>query len=350
MDDNKQEPTIGNSQGQDPWTSGPRQDGGAGKQKQSGSEPESSGAWERDVLNRLAFASFNEQRRARRWGIFFKSLTALYFTIFLIALIPSDLAESTHKGKHVALIEVEGVIAADADASADNVITGLRDAYDNKDVAGVILRINSPGGSPVQAGYVVDEMNRLRASNAKLPVYAVITDVGASGGYYIASAADQIYVDKASIVGSIGVTMSPFGLSAFGFTEAMKKMGIERRLITSGDSKSFLDPFSAKKPQDEKHIKGLLNSIHQQFIDVVKAGRGDRLANDPSLFTGLIWTGEQGVELGLVDGLGSSSYVARDLIKVERIINYTPKANYLDRFADRLGVVMINLLSKLELN
>lgn len=350
MDENKDHSDSPADAAKDPWTEGELKRQEPQGKESAGAEDAAKGSWERDVLNRLAFASLNEQRRARRWGIFFKSLTAVYFIVLLFALLPGDVSESQVSAKHVALVEVEGVIADNMDASADNIISGLRDAYKNRHVAGVILRINSPGGSPVQAGYVVDEVNRLREKNSDIPVYAVITDIGASGGYYIASVADHIYVDKASLVGSIGVTMSPFSPSAFGFTEAMKKMGIERRLITSGESKSFLDPFSPEKTQDVRHIKSVLNNIHQQFIEVVKSGRGDRLVDDPSIFTGLVWTGEQSVELGLVDGLGSSSYVARDLLKVERIVNYTPKPNYLDQFAERLGVVMINTMSKWALH
>lgn len=306
------------------------------------SGPENKDEWQADVINRLAFAAVNEQRRSRRWSIFFKGLLFAYFLFILImAYLPNEPGTSKlgRAGSHTALVEVQGVIAAGADASADNIIRGLRDAFKEKNAKAIILRINSPGGSPVQAGYVYDEIKRLRKKYKNKKIYAVVTDVCASGGYYIAAATDEIYADKASIVGSIGVLMN-----GFGFTKAMDKLGIERRLYTAGKSKGFLDPFSEPKKEDEKHIKGLLNTIHQQFISVVKEGRGKRLKDNEKIFTGLIWTGEESVELGLTDGLGSSSFVAREIIEAEKIIDYTPRPNYLDRFADRLGVAMTKIL------
>ncbi len=318
--------------------------------------------WERDVLNRLAFATLNEQRRARRWRIFFMLLFFAYLFIVYAAFLESDWhrffegsddeAASSHK--HTALVEVQGVIAADTDASADKVVSGLRSAFKDEDTAGVIIRINSPGGSPVQAGYIFDEIGRLREKYPKIPVFAVATDICASGGYYIAAAADEIYADKASVIGSIGVLMN-----GFGFVEAMKKLGIERRLLTAGEHKGFLDPFSPIKTADEDHIKDVLNGIHNQFIKQVKQGREkslkakEKLAllDNPELFSGLVWTGEQALALGLVDDLGSSSYVAREIIKAEKIKDFTPKANYLDRFAERLGATMARTLSQqLNLN
>jgi protease-4 len=220
------------------------------------------------------------------------------------------------------------------------VVSGLREAFKDKNTVGIILRINSPGGSPVQSGYIYDEIMRLKGLNPDIPLYAVITDICASGGYYIASAADEIYADQASMVGSIGVVMN-----GFGFTDAMDKLGVERRLMTAGTNKGFLDPFSPLKEEEVSHVKGLLGNIHQQFIDAVKSGRGERLSESPEIFTGLIWTGEQGVQLGLVDALGSSSYVAREVIGNEKIVDFTPRPDYWERFADRIGMTMANVLS-----
>ena len=299
--------------------------------------------WQADVISKLAFAAVNEQRRTRRWGIFFKALFFLYLLIlFIMAYTSSDTASNLGKASsHTALIEVQGVIADGAEASADNIIQGLRAAFKEPKAKAVILRINSPGGSPVQAGYVYDEVKRLRTKYKTKKVYAVVTDMCASGGYYIAVAADEIYADKASIIGSIGVLMN-----GFGFTEAMKKVGVERRLYTAGTSKGFLDPFSEVKTSDKKHIESLLGTIHKQFIDTVKEGRGKRLVDDKKIFTGLVWTGEESVALGLTDGLGSSSFVAREIIEAEKIIDYTPRVSYLDRFADRLGVAMAGIFER----
>jgi len=298
----------------------------------------SDNGWERDVLNRLAFATLNEQRRARRWNIFFKSLLFVYLFALLLLMLPSEYEGRTMKGgKHTALIEVEGIIAAGAGASADNIVTGLRHAFEDKQTAAVILRINSPGGSPVQSGYVYDEIKRLRAKYPEIPLYAVVSDMCASGGYYIAAAADAIYADKASVVGSIGVLMN-----GFGFVGTLDKLGVERRLITAGEHKGFLDPFSPSKVEDVAHIKSLLGDIHQQFINAVKTGRGERLKDDPKLFSGLVWTGEQGVELGLVDALGSASYVAREIVGAENIVDFTPRPHYFERLAASLGTAMTN--------
>lgn len=294
-----------------------------------------------DIVNRLAFAALNEQRRTRRWNIFFKGLLFAYlFLIMLMIYLPADKsAGKLTVGKHTALVEINGMISDYSQANADTIITGLRDAFEDKNTAGIILRINSPGGSPVQAGYVNDEINRLREKYPDTKIYAVVTDMCASGGYYIAAAADEIYADKASVVGSIGVLMN-----SFGFVDAMKKLGVERRLYTAGENKGILDPFSETKPEDIAHIKSMLNNIHEQFIDVVKKGRGDRLVNNKKIFSGLFWTGEQALELGLIDGLGSSSYVARELIQAEKIVDFTPRPDYLQRFADRFGVAMANVL------
>ncbi|MCW8908731.1 MAG: signal peptide peptidase SppA [Sedimenticola sp.] len=290
--------------------------------------------WERDLLEQLATASIKEQRRARRWGIFFKLLGFTYLAVLLLLWTPGLFTDAAIKAAkdHTAIIEVKGVIADDTEASADNVITALRSAYEDKKTKGIILRINSPGGSAVQAGYIYDEIKRLRKKHEKIPVYAVVTDMAASGGYYIAAAADEIYVDKASIVGSIGVLMSTFGLE-----EGMKKLGIERRLLTAGEHKGILDPFSPLKEDEKAHIQTMLDQVHQQFIDAVKEGRGDRLQQDPKLFSGLFWSGEESIRLGLADATGSSSYVARELIGAETLVDYTQAEDLLDRLAKRIG-------------
>jgi protease-4 len=293
-----------------------------------------------DIVNRLAFAALNEQRRSRRWNIFFKALFLAYlFLVFFAIYLPEEPGKGITVGKHTAVVELNGMIADNTEANADNIVAGLRAAFKDENTVGVILRINSPGGSPVQAGYVYDEIVRLREKYPDTKLYAVITDMAASGGYYVAAAADEIYADKASIVGSIGVLMN-----SFGFVDAMDKLGIERRLYTAGEHKGMLDPFSKENPADVAHIKAMLNNIHQQFIDAVKQGRGDRLVDDPNIFSGLFWTGEESINLGLVDGLGSSSYVAREIIEVEKMIDFTPRADYWQRFADRIGLAMARVL------
>ncbi len=292
------------------------------------------GRWQREVINKLAFAAVDEQRKARRWSIFFKFLLFAYLAALLILYRPSVIEPGSTE-KHTALVELKGVIAADEDASADNIITGLRDAFENDHSKGVILRINSPGGSPVQAGYMNDEIRRLREKYPKKPMYVVVTDICASGGYYVAVAADKIYADKASIIGSIGVRMD-----GFGFVDAMKKLGVERRLLTAGEHKGFLDPFQPVKDDDVQHVQGLLDDIHHQFIATVREGRGDRLKETPDMFSGLIWTGDQAVKLGLVDGLASASQVARDEIGAEKIVDYTPSPDWVQKFSKRFGVAM----------
>ncbi len=294
-----------------------------------------SDSWERELIHKLALGALTEQRRARRWGIFFKLVMVAYVVVFLIALLPGrDGGAGLHVGgNHTALVEIQGTIASDTEANADAIVSALRDAFEDPGTKGVILRINSPGGSPVQAGYVNDEIKRLKGLHPDIPVYAVIVDMCASGGYYIAAAADEIYANKASMVGSIGVVMS-----GFGFVDTMDKLGVERRLLTAGESKGFLDPFSPAKEADINHVRSMLGNIHEQFIAVVKEGRGDRLKDDGSLFTGLIWTGEQSLELGLVDGLGSASYVARELIGEENIVDFTYRPAPLEQFAEKLGL------------
>ena len=276
--------------------------------------------------------SLAEQRRTRRWNLVFRFVWLALAVSLAVVWADPEWLHSDPAGPHTALVEVHGLIADEGDASADQVVAGLQAAFDNPDTAGVILHINSPGGSPVQAGYISDEIVRLRALHPDTPVYAVITDVAASGGYYVAAAADAIYASRSSLVGSIGVLMD-----GFGFVDAMNKLGVERRLITAGKYKGFLDPFSPAKDEELAHLRSVLKEIHDEFIEVVKRGRGNRLAADADVFSGLIWTGSQGVELGLVDAFGSSSYVAREVIGTEEIVDFTLRPSRLEAIADRLG-------------
>ncbi len=292
-------------------------------------------SWERETLERLAFAALKEQTKARRWGIFFKLLTFAYLTFILLMVIQwSGESELMSDSKHTALVELEGVIDAKGDASAEKINDALQSAFKDKNTQGVILRINSPGGSPVQSGIINDEVRRLRGVYPNTPLYVVVEDICASGGYFVAASADKIYVNKASLVGSIGVLMD-----GFGFTGSMEKLGVERRLLTAGGNKGFMDPFSPVDAKQKDYALGMLNDIHQQFIDVVKQGRGKRLKDDPELFSGLVWTGQKAVELGLADGYGSVESVARDVIKADLIVDYTSKSNPLERIAKRVGAV-----------
>ncbi len=290
--------------------------------------------WERGVLERLATASLQEQRRARRWSVFFRFVFAIYVGIILIQwLMPFDLEGIDRATEHTALVDLDGIISADADASADRVVQGLRAAFKDRKTKGIILRINSPGGSPVQSAYIYDEIKRLRGEHPDTPLYAVVSDMCASGGYYVASAADAIYANEASVVGSIGVVMN-----SFGFVEALDKLGIERRLYTAGDHKGLMDPFSPVNEIEVTHVRALLDDIHGQFIAAVQKGRGDRLNDDDRLYSGLIWTGQQALELGLVDALGSAGYVAREVIGAEEIVDFTRSPDYFQRLFDRFGI------------
>jgi len=301
--------------------------------------------WEKDVITSIATEGLKEQKRTRRWGIFFKSLTFVYLFVLLAMLSPGlQESSSSSSKKHTALVDLKGVIAPGSEASADNVVTGLRAAFEDSNTAGVILRVNSPGGSPVQSGYIYDEILRLREKYPDTPLYAVISDICASGGYYVASAAEKIYADQASIVGSIGVRMDNFG-----FVEAMKKLGIERRTLTAGKNKALLDPFGPEDPTVINHMRGLLKSVHDQFINAVKQGRGDRLKEVDGMFEGLIWTGDQSVEIGLIDELGSSSYVAREVIGEETIVKFTVEPDFFERFSKRIGTQISSLLVEKEL-
>ena len=287
-------------------------------------------AWERKTLEKLAFATLEEQRSRRRWGIFFKFLGFGYIAIILFAMVEWN--KEALSDRHVALIDLHGVIAAKSEANAEGLISALNAAFDAPKSVAVVLRINSPGGSPVQAGMVNDEILRLRRKFPDKPIYTVIEDVCASGGYYVAAATDKIYVNKASVVGSIGVLMD-----GFGFTGTMEKLGVERRLLTAGENKGFLDPFSPQATEHKAHAKVLLGDIHAQFIEVVKSGRGQRLKDDPEIFSGLMWTGAQSIKLGLADDFGTVDSVARDVVKVEDVLDYSIKENIAERFAKRLG-------------
>lgn len=289
-------------------------------------------SWERDLIAKVAFAAVSEQRRARRWGIFFKFIVLGYVGAIFLMSLPSGNDGLSVSSAHTAIVEINGVIADGEEANADDIVAGLRRAFKDQNALAIILRINSPGGSPVQAGYVNDEIRRLRAEYPDKPIYAVISDICASGGYYIAAAAQQIYADKASLVGSIGVLMN-----GFGFTGALEKLGVERRLLTAGEHKGFLDPFSPLKETDATHMRSILEETHAQFIKVVRDGRGEKLKETPEMYSGFVWTGEKALELGLVDGLGSAGFVAREIIGEEHIVNYTRKPNPLERFAERIG-------------
>jgi len=296
--------------------------------------------WERQLIEGLAFSALREQRRTRFWGVFFKSLTFIY--LFLLFFSFTDWFEGSGVGisdKHTALIDVNGMITPDGINNADNITASLRSAFKDSGTKGVILRINSPGGTPVQAGYINDEMLRLRAKYPDIPLYAVIGDVCASGGYYIAAAAEKIFVNKASLVGSIGVLMD-----GFGFTGTMEKLGVERRLFTSGENKGFLDPFAPLDPKQREHVTGMLGEVHEQFVRVVQQGRGDRLKDNPEIFSGIVWTGEKSIELGLADEMGSAAYVAREVIKAESIVNFTTRESLFDRFAKQVSYVSMSLL------
>lgn len=292
-------------------------------------------SWERATLERIALRALDEQRRARQWSTLIRLLwLTLLFLVVAAALgwIGGSGKEPLRTGRHTALVDLKGVIGVESQASADKVITALNAAFKDRHTQGVVLRINSPGGSPVQSGYINDEIRRLRAKYPDIPVHAVVQDLCASGGYYVAVAAERIYVDKASLVGSIGVIMS-----GFGFTGTMDKLGVDRRAYTAGENKDFLDPFAPENPAHKEHATRMLDEIHQQFIKVVRDGRGKRLKESPEIFSGLVWTGQRAVELGLADAYGSLESVARDVIKAEEIVDFTPEENYFEELSKRLG-------------
>jgi protease IV len=300
--------------------------------------------WERKTLEKVALAAIAEQRAARRWGMVFKSLLMVYlFALLFVGMGWLKHGDYKSPGKHTALVDLIGVIASEGAASADIITSGLQAAFKDGNTQGVILRINSPGGSPVQAGYINDEIKRLRSQYPNIPLYVVVEDICASGGYYVAVAADRIYVDKASIVGSIGVVMD-----GFGFTGTMEKLGVERRAIAAGENKKFLDPFSPVNPAHKEFAEKMLGDIHQQFVTVVRDGRGKRLKEAPEIFSGLVWVGTKSVELGLADALGSVDSVARDVIKAEDIVDFTPRENIAERVARKFGAAMAETLLKLS--
>ena len=302
-------------------------------ENQNANDPGVMRNWERETLERLVFATVREQRAARRWGIFFK-LSFLLLAFFVIwAYFDFGTGSGTESlGRHTALIEIDGSIDDEGSGAADTVIPSLNKAFADAGSAAVVLRINSPGGSPVQAGIIVDEIQRLKKGYPNKPLYVVVDEICASGGYYIASAADKIFVNKASIVGSVGVLMD-----GFGFTGLMDKLGIERRLLTAGENKGFLDPFSPQSDKQKQHALAMLNEIHEQFIAVVRAGRGKRLKENPEIFSGLYWTGAKAVEMGLADGFGTVDTVARDVVKAEDIIDYTAHEGLPERVLKKFG-------------
>lgn len=294
------------------------------------------GHWEREVLEKLVFATLQEQRAHRRWSIFFKifSLLIVLFALWVFYDY-NNTDDSETLGRHTALIDINGSIEAEGSGSAAVVIPALDKAFSDSGSVAVVLHINSPGGSPVQAGMIVDEMRRLRKGYPDKPLYVVVDEMCASGGYYIAAAADRIYVNKASVVGSIGVLMD-----GFGFTGAMEKVGVERRLLTSGVNKGFMDPFSPISDKQKAHAQGMLDEIHDQFIDVVRSGRGKRLKETADTFSGLYWTGARAVEMGLADDFGTVDSVARDIVKAEDIVDYTQHEGLPERVLKKFGAAM----------
>ncbi|TRW92866.1 signal peptide peptidase SppA [Candidatus Methylobacter oryzae] len=290
--------------------------------------------WEREVIEKLALAAVAEQAKARRWGIFFKSMMFAYLIVLsAVAIYPKISRDFGVDSKdHTAVIDVVGMIAEGKEANADSIIESLRNAVKDEHTKGIILHANSPGGSPVQSSYVYEEIRKIKKEHPNLPVYAVVSDICASGCYYIVSASDKIFVNPSSLVGSIGVLMD-----GFGFVDVMQKLGVERRLFTAGAHKAMLDPFSPSKEEETHYVQGLLNQVHQQFIGAVKAGRGDRLKEYPDMFSGLVWTGEEGVKLGIVDAVGNQDYVAKELIGAETLVDFSQQEHLLDKIAGKLG-------------
>ena len=284
--------------------------------------------WHKDLVEKLATDALVERRRARRWGIFFKLLTFAYLIGILLVLLPKDWSAKAMGAKpHTALVELEGVISPSEKASADNVVTGLREAFEDQNTKAVIVRINSPGGSPVQSSYIHKEILRLREKYPEIPLYAVVSDICASGGYYVAAAADKIYVNESSVIGSIGVL-----INGFGFVDAMDELGVERRLLTAGEHKGILDPFSPLSEFDREYVDDLLGKLHDAFIEAVRSGRGERLKGAD--------TGDEGIRLGLADEVGSASEVARDVVGVEEIVDFTAKEDAIERLANRFGAAI----------
>lgn len=299
--------------------------------------------WEREAIEKLAFSAVTEQRRSRRWGIFFKSLMSIYLAVILgMTLYPSikqNMADSGEGEGHTAVVDIVGVIAEGSPANATSIIKALRNAVKNEETKGVILHLNSPGGSPVQSSYIYNEIRRIKQERPELPIHAVASDICASGCYFIAAAADKIFVNPATLVGSIGVIMN-----GFGFVDAMKMLGVERRLVTAGAHKALLDPFSPANPEEKQYMGKLLAQVHQQFIDAVKEGRGDRLKEDKDTFSGLVWTGEEGKTFGLVDDFGNDDSVATNVIGSKKRVNFTLQENLIDRLAGKMGASFAHTL------
>jgi len=289
---------------------------------------------QQSVLEQLAFGTLAEQRSTRRWRVATSLLWLAFFVWIFMTIVglTSSRRDAATTEKHTALIELKGVISADSKASADKIILALQAAFKDKNTQGVVLRIDSPGGSPVQSGYINDEIRRLRTMHKEIPLHVVVQDICASGGYYVAVAADKIFVNKASIIGSVGVLMD-----GFGFTGAMDKLGVERRSVAAGSNKGFLDPFSPVNPQQQKYAQEMVGEIHEQFIKVVRDGRGQRLKETPDMFSGLVWSGEKSIALGLADGIGGLDYVAREVIKAEQVVDFTSEDSLSEQFARRLG-------------
>ena len=300
--------------------------------------------WEKDLIENLALDSLKERRRARRWGIFFKILTFGYIGTFIYLAMPDnfDFGPSDTNKSHVAIVKLNGLIAPAQGVAADTVIKGLNKAFKNKGTKAVILKINSPGGSPVQSSYIQKEINRLKNKYKNIPIYTVVGDVCASGGYYVASATDKIFVNESSIIGSIGVLMN-----GFGFSEALTNLGIERRLLISGEHKDILDPFSPMSDFDKNYAKKLLTNLHENFIEAVKEGRGDRLSNTDIIFSGLFWPGKEAIDLGLADQIGNVGYVTREVIGIEKIIDFTETEDPLERLVNRLGASIAQTFAQL---
>lgn len=297
--------------------------------------------WEKETMERVLLASIEEQRRSRRWGIFFKLFFVVYLLWVLILIQTAEVGEKPVTGKFTALVDLEGVIASGRVASADNFISGLRDAFESKAKA-IIIRANSPGGATVQSAYISNEVRRLRKKHPDKRLYGVISDVCASGCYYILSGTEKIYANESSIVGSIGVLLD----GGFGFTEVMKKIGIERRLYSAGEYKGSFDPYSPLQPGDKKHVEKMLKQVHQQFIAAVRSGRGGALKESKDMYSGRFWSGQTAKQMGLVDDFGSSSYVAREVVGAERIVDFTFRPSWFDRFAGRLGASIGESLSE----
>jgi protease-4 len=308
------------------------------------SNPANKPGWERELVEKLAFAAITEQRKARRWGIFFKLLMFGYLLVILgITLYPKFTQDMGVGGKkHTAVINLVGMIAEDQNANAESIIESIRNAVKDKNTKGIIFHANSPGGSPVQSAYVYDEIKKIKKEHPDLPIHAVVSDICASGCYYIVSATDKIFASPASIVGSIGVIMD-----SFGFVDTMQKLGVERRLLTAGAHKAMLDPFSPSKPDENQFMQGLINQVHQQFIGAVKTGRGTRLKETPDMFSGLVWTGEESVKLGVVDAIGSQDYVAKEIIGAETLVDFTQQERLVDRIAGKLGASFSSGISNL---